>query len=365
MCPPAEEKPWNCSSEETWPKSAILARSKQAEKTVKEWIAAHGSQFGQLEFAFNFAAGGNRVHVVCDRCEIPEELWFIGDLHGDILALDAALSYIDSHSISPTIVFLGDLFDRFDYGIEVVMRVISLIIERPGKILWIAGNHDDGLFFKDGKFSSKVHPAEFVDFLDQHAEYQEIGQWLIEFCQQLPRAVFLPDGLFIAHGGCLGFDMNDFSYAVDSVKTLDDLEKEENLKTFIWNRIIPDQAGKSGNEVGKDDLVYFMAAVGKLTGFPVKRMLRGHDHCKESRHEFFDFYYPEAPVLTLTTMSAWYLGSENSNAELLRAMRKEPVTTPAIAKFRFDELPEVVTLDIPRSVVEQFHVIEDLEPHGK
>lgn len=352
--------PWNKSNSEIWPKSVILARAKQAEKNVREWISIYDRKFEQLEFAFNFIAGSNRVHVVNESREIPEELWFIGDLHGDILALDSALSYIDSHSISPTIVFLGDLFDRFEYGIEVIMRVISLIRERPGKILLIAGNHDDGLYFKEDRFFSKVKPAEFVDFLNTHNEYKEFGKWLIDFCEQLPRALFLPDGLFVAHGGCLSFSMDSFSHTIDSVKTLEELEKPEHLRTFIWNRIIPDQNDKSESEVGKNDLIHFMQAMSKLTGIPVKRMLRGHDHCRESRHQFFDYYYPEAPVLTLTTMSAWYLGTEDSAPELMRVMRKAPITTPAIARFRYDELPEVITLDIPRSVIEQFHRLEEL-----
>ena len=357
--PPAS-LPWDISNSEIWPKSVILARAKQSEKNVREWISTYDRKFDQFEFAFNFTAGNNRVHVVYDTGEIPEDLWFIGDLHGDILALDSALSYIDSHSIAPTIVFLGDLFDRFDYGLEVVMRVISLVRERPGKILLIAGNHDDGLYFKDNRFSSKVKPAEFVDFLNTHDEYKEFGKWLIDFCEQLPRALFLPDGLFVAHGGCLSFSMDSFSHVIDSVKSLEELEKSEHLRTFIWNRIIPDQNDKSESEVGKNDLIHFMQTTGKMIGIPVKRMLRGHDHCRESRHQFFDYYYPEAPVLTLTTMSAWYLGTEDSAPELMRVMRKAPITTPAIAHFRYNELPEVITLDIPLSVVEQFHRLEKL-----
>lgn len=101
-----------------------------------------------------------------------------------------------------------------------------------------------------------------------------------------------------------------------------------------------------------------MKAMTKLLGFQVKRMLRGHDHCKESRHEFYDSYYPEVPVLTMTTMSAWYLGTEKAAPELDRTMRKQPITTPVIAKFRSGELPEVFTLAIPTEVVMQFHKLD-------
>ena len=346
-------------TEEIWPKSAILARAKQAEKTVNEWIATYGSRFDQLEFAFNFVVGGPRVHVVYDPTQIPEELWFIGDLHGDILALDAALSYIDTHSISPTIVFLGDLFDRFDYGLEVVMRVISLVIERPGKIFWLAGNHDDGLEYRDGKFLAGYRPDEFAVFLNGHKEYEDFGKWLVKLMQQLPAVLFLPDGLFVAHGACPGPDLEKWVVPqpnlIDKVSSLEELENPDYLKCFIRYRFF--------NDVSPYALPGFMTSMERLTGFPVKRMLRGHDHCGETRHEFSQ----EAPVLTISTLSTWYLGvlEEPGDDERPRCMRKSPITTPAIAKFRSDELPEVITLAIPRSVVEQFYETEDLEPQNK
>ncbi|MBP5637858.1 MAG: serine/threonine protein phosphatase, partial [Victivallales bacterium] len=354
------ERPWNSFDCITWPRESILRKTFQAEKTVQEWIRIYGRKFDQFDFAFNYVAGQNRVHVVYDDGEIPENLWFIGDVHGDILALDAALSFIDSQTSQATIVFLGDLFDRFEYGLDVVMRVIALINERPGRILWIAGNHDDGLFYENGEFGSKVMPSEFCLFLNRHKEYEEFGRWLIDFCKILPRALFLPDGLFVAHGGCPSFDMNTFAYSIDDVSKLQDLENEKYLRSFIWNRLIPGQDDKSEPEVGKNDLIHFMEKMEKLTGNPVKRMLRGHDHCKETRHEFFESYYPQAPVLTITTMSAWYLGTEDFAPELNISLRKKTITTPSVARFKSGKLPEVFTIDIPLSVVQQFHKVEDL-----
>ncbi len=358
---------WNAVEQITWPKVSILEKARQSERSVREWIDTYGSKFEQFEFAFNFFAGQNRVHFVYDAAEMPADLWFIGDVHGDILALEAALSFIDARTPDATIVFLGDLFDRFEYGVEVVMRVLALIKERPGRILWIAGNHDDGLFYENGKFGSKVLPSEFCCFLNEHKEYEDFGKWLIDFCKILPRALFLPDGLFVAHGGCPSFDMNTFGYSIDDVRQLDELDSEKYLHSFIWNRVIPNQDDKSEPEVGKNDLLHFMEKMEKLLGIPVKRMLRGHDHCKENRHEFFESYYPQAPVLTLTTMSAWYLGNEDFPPELMAQMRKASVTTPAIAQYRHGELPKVFTLDIPKALVRQFHKVEDLpnEIHDK
>ena len=356
----AEKEAWNAVEQIDWPKVSILEKARRAEKSVRAWIDTYGTKFEQLEFAFNFFAGQNRVHFVPDEAEVPENLWFIGDVHGDLLALEAALSFIDARGADPTIVFLGDLFDRFEYGIEVVMRVLALIKERPGRILWIAGNHDDGLFYENGVFGSKVLPSEFCVFLNGHKEYEDFGKWLIEFCKTLPRALFLPDGLFVAHGGCPSFDMNTFGYSIDDVKQPEELDAEKYLHAFIWNRVIPGQDDKSEPEVGKNDLRHFMEKMETLSGIHVKRMLRGHDHCKETRHEFFESYYPQAPVLTLTTMSAWYLGNDDFPPELMVQMRRKPITTPAIAQYRHGELPKVFTLDIPRSLVEQFHKVEEL-----
>jgi len=357
---PKARQPWNASEQAFWPKHAILGKAHLAEQNVQKWIATYGDKFDQLEFAFNYVAGQNRVHVVNEPSALPGDLWFVGDVHGDILALEAALSFIDSRAHQATIVFLGDLFDRFQYGLEVVMRVLALVIERPGKIFWIAGNHDDGLFFDNGAFSSKVLPSEFCQFLNQRKEYEDFGKWLVGFCKILPRALFLPDGLFVAHGGCPSFDMNTFGYSIDNVRQLQDLEDEKYLHAFIWNRLIPGQDDKSEPEVGKNDLIYFLGKMEKLTGIPAKRMLRGHDHCLESRHEFFESYYPQAPVLTIATMSAWYLGTEEFPPELDRSRRKAPITTPAVAKFRPGELPEVFTLEIPQAIVRQFHEVEEL-----
>src|SRR4051794_17958448 len=48
-------------------------------------------------------------------------LWIIGDLHGDLLAFEAALALIHNHpkygSANARIIFLGDLFDDEGFGL--------------------------------------------------------------------------------------------------------------------------------------------------------------------------------------------------------------------------------------------------------
>ena len=63
-----------------------------------------------------------------------EPLWFIGDIHGDLLALDTALALIDREAAREgatraRIVLLGDLFDDGGYGLETLLRVFELILD--------------------------------------------------------------------------------------------------------------------------------------------------------------------------------------------------------------------------------------------
>ena len=90
---------------------------------------------GGAEMLFDLyrASPEDRAIQVPDVGEMP--LWFIGDLHGDLLALEAALTLIYSHPQYGTrhsrIVFLGDLFDDEGFGLEVLLRIFELIVAEP------------------------------------------------------------------------------------------------------------------------------------------------------------------------------------------------------------------------------------------
>ena len=96
-----------------------------------------------------------------------EPLWFIGDLHGDLLALDAALALIDRESERENVertrlVLLGDLFDDGGFGLETVLRIFELILERPHSVCLIAGNHDESLGYDGARFTRNRFPIGFL-----------------------------------------------------------------------------------------------------------------------------------------------------------------------------------------------------------
>ncbi|HYH81141.1 MAG TPA: metallophosphoesterase, partial [Longimicrobium sp.] len=101
---------------------------------------------GPLGLAFEEYAAGPADQAIQVGEDWPVgEVWFIGDLHGDLLALEAALQHIDRSGggADARIVFLGDLFDDGVHAAEVVLRVFELVLDGPMRVTVIAGNHDE------------------------------------------------------------------------------------------------------------------------------------------------------------------------------------------------------------------------------
>jgi hypothetical protein len=98
---------------------------------------------GMLFDADRADRGDRAIHVRALDPDIP--LWIIGDLHGDLLALEAALAFVhrDAAGATPRLVLLGDFFDDGGYGLEVLLRVFELVVEAPSSLCIVAGNHDE------------------------------------------------------------------------------------------------------------------------------------------------------------------------------------------------------------------------------
>lgn len=67
----------------------------------------------------------------------------IGDVHGDLDALDTLLARLPSMVEGDTIVFVGDYVDRGPCSAEVVARVRGLAAWTPAKVVALRGNHED------------------------------------------------------------------------------------------------------------------------------------------------------------------------------------------------------------------------------
>jgi hypothetical protein len=277
-------------------------------------------------------------------------LWFIGDLHGDLLALEAALVLIGSHAAhnvtpAPSIVFLGDLFDDEGFGLEVLVRVFELVLEAPERVCLIAGNHDEALSYDGVRFASGVDPSDFADFLNANLTHEWIercGKLAVRVFARAPRALFFPDGLLAAHGG---FPLADLH---GKLAETGDWNDTACLSDFVWTRAHPRARRKlpnrysRGSQFGYEDFAAF-CEVSTVLGRPVTHMVRGHDHV-EDRYAIYPAYRAN-PLLT-TVALARRLGRDRFGLY---------ERAPSLARYVDGAVPQVYSLHIPGDIIRELY----------
>ncbi|HEY0249978.1 MAG TPA: metallophosphoesterase [Kofleriaceae bacterium] len=270
-------------------------------------------------------------------------LWIIGDLHGDLLALEASLSLIHREP-EARIIFLGDFVDDEGFALEILVRVFELIAEAPQRICVIAGNHDEALAFDGTHFTSSVSPSDFSEFLNANLADEWIvraGKAAIKLTARSPRALFFPDGLLVAHGG---FPLVDLHPALETSRDWND---PACLADFVWARAHPKARRKlpnrfaRGSQFGYEDFAGFCALSERL-GRPVTHFVRGHDHV-EARYAIYPAYREH--VLTTVALS--------------RRLPRETIgpyeRAPTLARFVAGALPQVYQLFPPAELVTQIY----------
>ncbi len=275
-------------------------------------------------------------------------LWIIGDLHGDLLALEAALAQLRrcaqaEAGAAPRMIFLGDFIDDEGLALEVLLRLFELIVEAPERVCVIAGNHDEALSYDGQCFASGVVPCDFSDFLNANLANEWIertGKLAIRLTAHAARALFFPDGLFVAHGG---FPLSDLHTALSETGDWND---PKCLSDFVWARAHPKARKKMPNRVsrgsqfGYEDFADFCALSSRL-GRPVTHFVRGHDHV-EDRYAIYPAYQAH-PVLTTVALSR----------RLPREQFGPYERVPTMARVRPDTLPDVFRLFLPCELINE------------
>jgi hypothetical protein len=294
------------------------------------------------------ACRGDKAIAVA-RVASDNALWFIGDLHGDLLALEAALSLIRNRdrfgAAKARIVFLGDLFDDEGFGLEVLLRVFEVTLEDPALVCIIAGNHDEALGHDETRFISSVSPSDFSDFLNNNLDDEWItraGRLAIRLFALAPRALFLPDGLLVAHGG---FPLTDLH---TQLRNTGDWNDPACLSDFVWTRAHPTARKKlpnrfsRGSQFGHEDFAAFCSLASYL-GRPVTHMVRGHDHV-EQRFAIYPAYTAH-PILTTVALS------RRLSREFLGPYER----VPTVALYVEGGLPQVFRLHVPADLIAEIY----------
>lgn len=317
---------------------ALRARMRATVEQVEALLDSEGG--AQMLFDDHREHPSDRALRLRDVSDAP--LWFIGDVHGDLLALDTALALIDRESrrenaAAVRIVLLGDLFDDGGYGLETLLRVFELMLERAGSVCLLAGNHDEALGYNGARFTATVSPSDFSDYLNERLAHEWVGRagkLGVRIIASAPRALFFPDGLLVAHGG---FPLTDLHQGLAESGNWND---ERCLADFVWTRAHPRARKKlpnrssRGSQFGYEDFAAF-CALSTALGRPVTHMVRGHDHVDE-RYEIYPAY-AATPVLTTVALSR----------RLGRELFGPFVRVPTVARWIRGALPQVYRLHIP------------------
>ena len=291
----------------------------------------------------------------------PEDpLWIVGDLHGDLLALEAALALAHRCAVQesagpPRLILLGDLFDDAGLGLETLLRVFELIVAAPERLCLLAGNHDEALGYDGARFFSTVAPSDFADFLNENLAHEWItraGKLAVRVFARAPRALFLPDGLLVAHGG---FPLADLHPKL--VET-GDWNDPACLADFVWTRMHPKARKKlpnrfsRGSQFGHEDFAAFCSLAATL-GRPVTHMVRGHDHVDE--RYAIPPAYADHPVLTTVALSR----------RLPREAFGPYERVPTVARYAEAALPQVHRLHVPAAIVRDVYPELQAEPEAE
>lgn len=332
-------------------RASVIAR--RANPQVAGLVETFASPPAMMFDEFRAGPDDRAIHVTAMDEAAP--LWIIGDLHGDLLALETALALVarESPEAPARIIFLGDFFDDGGDAVPVLLRVLELVLASPERVAIICGNHEEALGHDGERFTATVAPSDFCDMLNvrlHDASLVALGLLVIRLSARLPRALFLPDGLLVTHGG---FPLTDLHAELHATSAWND---ERCLADFTWTRAhprarkkIPNRVSR-GSQFGYEDFAAFCDLAGSL-GRPVTRMVRGHDHVDER----FEIYpsYAATPVLTTVALSR----------RLPRELLGPHARVPTIARWMRGTLPQVHRLHVPEALVQELYpeIIETTE----
>lgn len=292
-------------------------------------------------------------HQAFKITQLPPEdadLWFVGDIHGDLLGMESSLAYIQNHAAAigkkPWVVFLGDFIDRGPHSHEVMLRVFHYVLENLETTTAILGNHDEGFCFdkENNRFLSHMDPCEYPEWLNKNQKDElavKTGKLAIEFFNKIPKAFFLPDGLIVAHGCVPHKDLTP------GFESEGDLNGDLALQDYVNARISPKAPRKRPNrtskthQLGREDFENFCKKASEILKQPVRRMIKGHEHIElryDACEKFVDY-----PMLVINNMCS---------------MRDDTTMgdgAPCVARWKKNRRPEVHQVQIPRHIINEFY----------
>jgi len=323
---------------------------KQLTRQLRDVLSCPSPQL----LAFDAHRSGPSEQFVQVPGPLSESVWFIGDLHGDLLSFVALSSFISAREVTEKstethkICFLGDIVDRGPYDIQLLCTLLRLLLEQPNRFAFVVGNHDDGIYrdAANREWRSTVDPSDFCDrlnILPPESPVHELVAEAIKFFSQAPRALLFPGGLLVAHGGVPHVDL------LQQLNKPDDLNGPLMLSDFVWTRLhesarrkVPNRTTR-GCSLGFEDFNAFCDRAATILDRPITAMLRGHDHVAE-RYLIHD-RYPRRCVVTINAMCS------KQSGDVFGPYERKPVA----ARWREGNPLEIFQLEIPAKLIEHYY----------
>jgi hypothetical protein len=85
--------------------SAVTRHIRARAEELADWLDARVGGKAPWWFALDAKCERPEVLIVRKADDVPRNLWFVGDLHGDILALEAVLGYVDQVTMREKLPF--------------------------------------------------------------------------------------------------------------------------------------------------------------------------------------------------------------------------------------------------------------------
>ncbi|EAX90436.1 Ser/Thr protein phosphatase, putative [Trichomonas vaginalis G3] len=148
----------------------------------------------------------------------------IGDLHGNLRDLLRILKFSQSNLNNSRFIFLGDLVDRGDFSVEILILLFSLKLAYPTQIYLLRGNHEFIQVNAEYGFRSQV--------LSQYNEY--IFQLFNDIFSYFPLAAVVNNSYFLVHGG-IGPNVENLSQIQSIPKPIISFQSNPIITALVWS----------------------------------------------------------------------------------------------------------------------------------
>lgn len=315
---------------------------------LRQWI-----QDGKFSKIPKDLKAGTTQFLLSKTENLSTPFWFVGDLHGDLIALKTLTDFAREQNkrdgiTTPTqLIFVGDFVDGAPFSAEVVAwmmkhwnaepyaspQVYEASSQLPFKVMATVGNHDDGLVFSEddtgGRFVSSVLPSSVAEEINQRiahdkgVAWKEFGITAIAFFKALPRMLTLDKTVMVAHGGVPHSDV--------PITKAEDLNSPQALSDFTWNRLhetapkkIPNRESH-GSQVGIKTFDAFITSLKDVAeiGFSPKIFVRGHDHHEGNFKHYESYKACQVFTINAFTLNRDYYGQKYRDLSLLRWVPNE------------------------------------------